>query len=815
MTTVRDAAFAAHAAGLSVVPPRQDGSKQPIGEWERFQKRAAGLEQLRFWYQYARTGVGAVMGRVSGNLELLDFDERATHEAFLEAAAAAGLGELVDRIRAGYEEETPRGVHWLTRCETIAGNTKLAQRPKTPAEMKHPNDKVKTLIETRGEGGYAVLAPSFGSVNDPERPYRLLSGNFATIATITPEERKLLHDLARSFDQMPVNEHQSGGKATQGGGRPGDDFNQRADWADILRPHGWIWVYRRGDTDHWRRPGKDRGISASTNYAGSGLLYVFSTSTELEAERGYSKFSAYTFLNHGGDFSAATKVLASQGYGDQHRNGANGDGGDDQSGPSTATADTHEYHLTDLGNAERLVRDHGADLRYCETLGGWLCWDGRRWARDETGEVERRAKQVVRSLYREARLQIKQLEANMPDLLDHSPAAKEHRDKLGQAVALLNWALKSQSAARIAAMITLARSEPHIAVRSDEFDRDPWLLNCENGVLNLRTGQLLPHRREDLITKLAGCAYDPTATAPRWQAFLDRIMGGNEGLIAFLQRLVGYTLTGDTGEEMLALLYGTGRNGKTKFIEATSGVLGDYAKSTPFATFLHNDQDSVRNDIADLRGARFVSAVEPDEGRRLDEALIKQLTGGDTVKARFLFREYFEFRPAFKVVLAANHKPTVRGTDEGIWSRIRLVPFTVTIPKAERDKRLLEKLLAEAPGILTWAVEGCLAWQRDGLGEPQEVSEATETYRAEMDILASFLAECCMLRPDAQTAASELYKAFKGFQEQSGEYVLTQNAFGRRLTEKGFTRSRPGSGRVVWVGIGLMAPDRDEETETF
>ena len=318
MTAIQVAARAAYTAGLCIVPPLEDGSKRPLAAWKAYQASPPPREQCGEWWG-PRTGLGVVCGAVSGGLEVLDFDDRPAYDDYVETATRAGLGELVSRIEAGYVEDTPSGgVHWLYCCAEIAGNTKLASRLKRPEERRDEDDKIKTKIETRAEGGFCILAPSNGRVHPSGKPYVLRGGSFATIPTVTPEERRELHRLARTLDELPTVLRDSRGQtdAAQAGGRPGDEFNARAQWSDVLTPHGWQEAYTRGDVTYWRRPGKDTpGISATTNHAGSGLLYVFSSSTVFEAERGYSKFSAHAVLNHGGDFSAAAKALVAQGYG--------------------------------------------------------------------------------------------------------------------------------------------------------------------------------------------------------------------------------------------------------------------------------------------------------------------------------------------------------------------------------------------------------------------------------------------------------------------------------------------------------------------
>ena len=437
-------------------------------------------------------------------------------------------------------------------------------------------------------------------------------------------------------------------------------------------------------------------------------------------------------------------------------------------------------HQTDLGNAERLVARHGADLRYCHPWRRWLVWDGRRWAIDDTGEIRRRAKDTTRAIYAEA-----------------SQLADENARK-----ARAKWAMGSENRTRLDAMIYLAQSEAGIPVLPDELDADPWLLTVNNGTLDLRTGELRPHAPTDFITKLGPVDYDPDAEAPIWMAFLNRIMGEKETLITFLQRAVGYSLTGDMGERAFFFLHGCGANGKSTFLETILAMAGDYGLRTPTETLMIKRGQAIPNDVARLKGSRLVTAAESEEGKRLAEALIKDLTGGDTIAARFMRAEWFDFRPQCKIWLATNHKPTVRGTDKAIWDRIKLIPFGVIIPEDEQDKRLVEKLKAELPGVLAWAVKGCLAWYKDGLGIPDEVKSATAVYRDEMDVLGAFIADRCFLEKTAQGTAKALYSAYKSWCETNGERAISKRSFGLRLAERGLDRYNDGKTRS-WIGIGL------------
>jgi putative DNA primase/helicase len=443
------------------------------------------------------------------------------------------------------------------------------------------------------------------------------------------------------------------------------------------------------------------------------------------------------------------------------------------------------HHTTDVGNGARLVARHGRDLRFSHPWKTWLVWDGSRWTEDKTGEVMRRAKDTVASIYAEA-----------------AQAPNEEARK-----ALASWAGRSESVQRLKAMIESAQSEAGVAVLPENLDADPWLLNVENGTLDLRTAELRERRREDLITKLVPVSYDPDAQCPRWLAFLGEIMAGKQALVAYLQRVLGYCLTGRTSEQCFWILHGTGANGKSVLVNTMRALSGDYAEQTPATTFMARRDQAGTNDLAKLRGARFVSAIESEDGQRLAEGLVKQLTGEDALTVRFLFQEFFTFKPAFKVVLATNHRPTIRGTDPAIWRRVRLVPFSVTIPADQQDRELGTKLLEELPGILAWAVEGCQQWLEDGsLRDPPEVLAATADYRAEQDRLADFIAECCVEGPGQTAPAGELYSAYREWSERAGEKPASQKWFGQRLKERGHNNdARLPSGRKAWRGVGLRA----------
>jgi len=447
------------------------------------------------------------------------------------------------------------------------------------------------------------------------------------------------------------------------------------------------------------------------------------------------------------------------------------------------------FPITDLGNAQRLVASYGSEIRYCTDWNRWLVWDGRRWIKDDniSSRVMQYAKKSIIALYEHAK--------NITDW-----------EELADYLKTLS---RFESKPRLKAMVELAQTEPGMPITAQELDKDKWLLNCLNGTIDLRLGKLRPHRCEDLITKLVPVEYDPDASAPTWDAFLDRIMAGTKELITFLKLIVGYSLTGETNEQCFFILCGTGANGKSTFLQAISRMLADYARKTPTDTLLaKKDQGGPSNDLARLCGARFVTAEETDIGRRIAESLIKQLTGGDTMTARFLYSEHFEFEPTFKLFLATNHRPLIKGADYAIWRRVKLIPFDVTIPENERDRDLPGKLQQELPGILKWAVDGCLEWQKIGLKTPEKVDSATQDYRAEMDVLGDFLRDCCVKAPHAWVFFKDLYQVYEEWCGRNGERPVTKRTLGCQLRDRGFIKDQgthgANKGQVRWRGLGLI-----------
>ncbi|HEX7044488.1 MAG TPA: phage/plasmid primase, P4 family [Burkholderiales bacterium] len=449
---------------------------------------------------------------------------------------------------------------------------------------------------------------------------------------------------------------------------------------------------------------------------------------------------------------------------------------------------------TDYGNAQRLVALHGSDLRYVAL--GWHVWDGSRWRLDPSGsEVMRRAKDTVRHMY---------------DAASHD-TSEERRKKLAA------WALASENGQRLREMIRLAESEPGIAATADDFDRDTWLFNVQNGTIDLRTGKLHAPRREDLITRQAPVHFDPKAKCPRWLAFLERILAGDRELIGFLQRAAGSTLSGETMDKALFFMYGAGgNNGKSTFIETVGALCGDYAHKTRAEVFMAHKRDGESASPArmKLRGARLVFASELSDQQRFDDAFIKDVTGGiDRLSARDLHKPVIEFKPQFKLWLYGNHKPQMRGDDAALWSRVHVIPFEVSIPKAEQERRLPDQLAAERSGILNWLLAGCLAWQRDGLRPPPRVMAATAEYRDEMDVVGQFLEEHCKStkNPKEYAKLSVLYDRYQHWCRHAGVGAIKKSKLVNRLRDRGHRTDIGRSNVRVVVGLALRVIGRAPE----
>lgn len=443
------------------------------------------------------------------------------------------------------------------------------------------------------------------------------------------------------------------------------------------------------------------------------------------------------------------------------------------------------YSFDDTGNAQRFVDLFGDKVRYCYTDKRWLWYDGRKWCTDMTGAVKRLADKAVACMAAEAKVYA-QLDAD--EGTDMAKAFEKHMKSCRSN--------KSKNA-------MLSEVMHHVPVLPAQMDRFKTVLNTPGGVIDLRSGGISPHDPMTYLTKMTAVEYSENADCPRWLAFLDDIFRGDKDLIRYVQKAVGYSLTGSTTEQCAFFLYGTGRNGKSTFIDIIRDIFGDYAANIQPETIMvrSNQSTAINSDIARLKGARLVTSVEPNEGVRINEGLLKQLTGDDTVTARKLYGDEFEFKPEFKLWMATNHKPVIRGTDTGIWRRIHMIPFTVQIPEEKIDRRLKYKLSAELTGIFRWAVEGCLLWQKEGLKMPRAVLEEVREYRREMDVISAFVEDKCTVGKGLSVKSSQLFAAYLNWAEQNNEYRMSSTKFGMELAKR-FEKVKTRSG-AYFNGINL------------
>ena len=828
------AALQLHAAGCSVVAVRADGSKRPQGSWQALQTERATEQQIHAWFQHGHPGVGIICGAISGNLEMLELEGRAVDEGVLTQLAeiflGSKLGELWQRIATGWLDRSPSGglhFHYRVHETPVPGNTKLASRlaredeytaDEIELKKKHPNKKIlRGLIETRGEGGFVVTAPSHGPVHPSGLSYEPLAGGPDTMPVLTPEEHQAVHAICRMIDAIPSDDvaklepapntagqppldeaaaflFSGASDFPEGGLTPGDDFEQRATWADILQPHGWKLMFVSGQTSYWQRPGKDgREPSATTGRAmDRDRLYVFTTSTEFEAEKPYTKFGAYTLLNHAGDHSTAARTLRRQGYGEpapepvrhltsvptSQPTAVDGTAALNIAQHPTAQQDSPgTYTRTDDGNALRLVDEHEQEIRYVPQRGRWLRWNGHRWEWDEAGLVREMCRAIARSL-------------------PNGEGEAKHR-------------ARSLSAAGIAAMVTMAQTDPRIVAPAATLDAYRMLLNTPAGAVDLTNGEMIPPDPAQMHTRSTSVAPDPEAPTPRWDRFLEQTFGGDEELLRYVQRMAGYSASGSVKWHVLPFLHGGGGNGKGVFLNVLRNLLGEYAATAPNAFLMAGGQRH-ETEIARLHGLRLVIASEVNQEAKFDEAKVKELTGGDGLTARFMRQDHFTFEPTHKLWLMGNHQPRVSAGGKSFWRRLRLMPFVRTPDEVIEDLDLL-LISEEGPGILAWVVKGAVEVFKSGLQDPDSVKAATAQYAAEEDALARFLDEACHVGGGAQVRTiTEVFRtAYERWCRAEGEDPMPSRQLGRELKDR-FNIIRKGSnGTYSYINVALIAPADD------
>lgn len=829
------------AAGLSVVPVMSDGTKRPAGNWKEYQTLRASNHKLAEWFTTGNYGVGIITGTISGNVEMAEVEGRGADRLpeIAQLAQDSGMGELWARLCSGWLEQSPSGGwHWFYKISypenfKFPGNTKIASRPSTATELAaNPRQRKQVLAETRSEGGFVVMAPSGGTVHPSGKPWVRVAGGPETMPTITPDEREAFHSILGTLHEATPEEANQGTfnvtpveRNPLDGVMPGDDYENKTTWVDILGPAGWTKLFTSGRTTYWRRPGKNLGISATTgNAEDRDRLFVFTSSTEFEQETPYTKFGAYALLHHRGDHAAAASALRKAGHGSEPQrpvrvplpgkleaarpaqfnvlSAAAGESGwttSEAAAPQTAgTAalatvhdlDDHRDTVTlarsDDGNAQALVDEYGEHLRYCSDRGRWLAWSGNvwQWQHGNGGAAREYAKAIARALP------------------ESGTEAQNHKRR-------------ALSAKGTSDMLTQAATDPRITVTMDQLDAHAWELNTPGGIIDLRTGQLLPPDPEKLHTRITSCAPDFNADPGLWLTFLAQTFPDGETLIGFMQRLVGYSVVGEVREHILPFAYGGGGNGKGVFLEAIKGVLGDYATTSPNGFLMASNYSAHTTEIARLAGARMVICSEVNETDRFDEAKVKALTGGDSLTARFMRQDDFTFRPSHHLWLMGNHQPAVESGGHSFWRRLRLIPFTHTVPENQIIEDLQGLLATQhGPAILAWIAHGAAAYATGGLQEPAGVKAATEDYAHSVDTVGRFIEEECTLHPgDAAphlaTDVSAIRAAYERWCLDNGETPLRGRAFQSQIARHGVLTGpnapRGTGGTRRYGGITLLS----------
>jgi putative DNA primase/helicase len=869
---VYEAALAWYRAGFCVIPPVTTGRKAPLGVWKDYQAERPTSATMRLWYDHGpddQYGVGLLTGRVSGDLEMLELEGVVAEDnEFMEEIDGkirrAGLGDLWDLLHDGYHEFTPSaGMHLLYRIgdHPVPGNTKIAQRPKDPADYTDKDREtmartpkaviMETLIETRGEGGYVIVAPSQGPVHPTGNPWVLGYGCQAgQVPTITWEQREALVAALAAFD-VPRPRVEKAAKAapmpertgTRALGKVGDDFNERADWASILEPHGWTFHHADGHTLYWERPGGSStgGHSASTGHDPSAdRMFVFSSATVFPSHEPMTKFYVYCVLNHGENWQACTRDLASQGYGEQRplpsKPQAFGSlpvpdprpasmlkpvdidtdpepmvegqiytlpGGPYEVQPPATRVylpDPGRETHTDIGAANRFLREHPHRFLWVAGDAEWRWYDGVIWQIDtEAAWVGHAIELMLNRMSDEAAVMLKD-----PDRAD-----------MGKS---LNKYVRSASmdSGRRGLLRTLA-SKNSVAAR--DLDPHLHLLGLKNGVLDVRTGQVIASDPRFLLTKQMNVAYDPAADAPKTREYMETMLP-EFGLREFTKRAIGYTMTGEQDQRAFIIAHGPRGSGKSQFVELWGKMFGDYGTVAADAAFRKKERGSSgpSAELHALQSYRFVWASENDEDVVFDGDIVKRICGGETMSTRTLYdKRLVNWRPECVVWLATNNFPRFPAEEEAIWDRVKPVAFDASFDRDgsghERVLSISAKLHAEeASGILNLMIEWLLAYRELGWIEPDTLLGAIDAKKTEGDPVAQFWAdqvETGEIVPDTEEEIPfvQLYNAYKHWSlETLGQQPRGSRRFAaalKAILRYGTLRKRNGKTYLPgWKKIG-------------
>ncbi|GAB2457687.1 phage/plasmid primase, P4 family [Xylanimonas ulmi] len=821
-------------AGYSVLPIRDDGSKAPaISTWKQYMTAAPTRDEVTAWFGPARSpfGLGVVTGH--NHHEMTELEGRAVH-ALPDLAALAtdtGLGDLWQRVAGGWLEQSPSGgihFHYRITDGDVPGNLKLAR------DMAG-----LVLAETRGAGGQTVIAPTPGAMHPSGKPWVRLAGGPATAAVLTMAERDAFHALLRTLDEQPDQGPTTVGAVTPhdptAGVTPGDDYENRTDWADILTPHGWTLVSARGRTRYWLRPGKAKGqgISATTGHADDrDRLYVFTSSTDFAPEIPYTKLGAYALLEHGGDHTAAAKELRRRGFGQAATAltpaddlagliaPTNGDtswattpapaadttsntttsGGETEPGDGasleaapvpgpTPTTDVAERDATpDQDNTALLLVDTNHHLLRHVPGRGWLAWDTYRWT---------------------------------PGAHTAQEAARTLARRLPTGEGWNTYRKTALSARGVDGVLKLAATDPRIHTDANNLDARPYELNTPAGAYNLRTATLLPTDPAALHTRHTSVAPDFDAPHPRWDRFLAMTFAGEPDMIEYVRLVLGVTIIGAVLEQILLFAQGQGKNGKSTLMETVQRILGigpsGYAASAPSSLLIATRNEGHPTEIARLAGARMVVTSEIEEGQRFAEAKVKLLTGSDTLTGRFMGKDFFDFRPTHTLWTLSNPMPEVRTGGPAFWRRVRLLKFPHEVPEELRILDLGDQLVhEEGPAILAWMIRGARDYLAHGLHTPAVVTSATDAYQHETDTVARFVEERCELGdPNAQhmtVTSAAVRAAYEAWCRVEGETPVSQKALVQQLIGRFAVRSARSNNSRYLSGMRLtdVSPDDDD-----
>jgi putative DNA primase/helicase len=853
-------ALAWHDAGFSCFPILADGTKKPFGKWGQYIKERPDRATVERWWKTAPAqGVGLAMGPVSGNAEMLELEGEAfTPENLnLIAQECSDLGVLdtwIELTEHGYIETSPNGgLHLIYRVDgEVPGNHKVANRPPTADELKsEPHLRSVTLAETRGTGGFVVVAPSGGRVHKTGKSWTAAPGTeLGVVLTIPGGVRDLICEAIHNvLDTMPVAipapPRPTVTHDERTGEGPGSDYNRKTDFQDLLHSYGWTFHSPGpGSELLYTRPGKKRadGKSASLYWQGSDNLYVWSSAAGLPTETPLSKFAFYTYMEHNGDFSAAAGALRRQGFGQVRTGGLDisdwdiPEAVDVEAGvPAAVRAGTVESstaptpgflidEYTETGVAHAMVNLYGSKFRNVSEEKGWRAYRDGVWIPDDTNSVETAVEDTTLRLRKHTQKLVDRASTALANarLSEDKDLIAEAKEDLKDAEKLAGFATACRQGRGHNAVRTRFAQQESVSCSIKAFDTKKSLICFDNGVLDLVDLSTVPvsdvvaypHSPENMLTRKVPISFNAEAKADRWARYLEEVLP-DRAYRDYLQRAVGMALLGDTTESAFFVLHGETGCGKSVFFEVMAEAFGDFAATAAASTFRESKDESSRraNDLHDLRGARFVSTSETSERTQLNEELVKRVTGGDKVTSHAVYQANMTWKPEFTMFMATNFRPALTG-DNAIWRRVKPVHFPNRFyddtgkPTAAREGGLSNWLIAnELPGIVNWILEGVRLFLTEGLGEPDALREAVKEYREETDPVIQFLNETVeegvLIRSDeAEMTMSACYAAYVNWARSNNTFALGKNRFGNRMTALGFDTRRGTGGVRMRVGLG-------------